>query len=191
MPAASLLVSRDNLAIPFDLLFSVNAFLFTQPHSVHLWLREHIYLSLNYLQNSKDVKIRISSDVSQFWRKRTSIPLKAICIQMSVFLSLTLTESSPKMAKHFRSLNDILAKLLRDLDIEHKVNQSQAIVMWPKIVGKRIAEVSTPERVANGVLYIRVSSAVWRSELVFMKYKILHRFESELGKGIVKDIRFL
>ena len=76
------------------------------------------------------------------------------------------------MANQFKNLNDILQKLLRDLDIEHKVNQSKAIVVWPKIVGKRIAEVSNPERIANGILYVRVSSPVWRSELVFMKYKI-------------------
>jgi len=95
------------------------------------------------------------------------------------------------MAKHFKSLNDIIAKLLRDLDIEQKVNQSKAIVLWPKIVGKRISEVSKPQRVANGILFVHVDSPIWRSELVFMKYKILHRLETELGKGVVKDIRFL
>lgn len=95
------------------------------------------------------------------------------------------------MSNQFKSLGSVLEKLLRDLDIEQKVNQSRAIVVWPKIVGKRIANVSTPERVANGVLYVRVSSGVWRSELVFMKYKILNKLESELGKGVVKDIRFM
>ena len=42
----------------------------------------------------------------------------------------------------------------------------------------------------NGVLFIRVKSAVWRSELIFMKYKILHKMEKELGRNVVNDIRF-
>lgn len=95
------------------------------------------------------------------------------------------------MAKQFKSLNSILEKLLRDLNIDKKVNQSRAIGIWPKIVGKRIAEVSNPERVSNGILYVHVSSGIWRSELVFMKYKILHRLDSELGQGVIKDIRFV
>jgi len=95
------------------------------------------------------------------------------------------------METQYKSLGVILNKLLRDLNIEQKVNQSQAIVLWPKIVGKRIAKISTPERISNGVLFVKVSSEIWRTELVFMKYKILHRLNQKLGQGVIKDIRFI
>ena len=95
------------------------------------------------------------------------------------------------MNNQFKSLDSILKKLMRDIGIDQKIEQSRAIIIWPKIVGKRIAEVSKPEKVVNGILFVRVKSAVWRSELVFMKYKILNKLEKELGKNVVNDIRFL
>ena len=95
------------------------------------------------------------------------------------------------MNNQFKSLDSILKKLMRDIGIDQKIEQSRAIIIWPKIVGKRIAEVSKPEKVVNGILFVRVKSAVWRSEFVFMKYKILNKLEKELGKNVVNDIRFL
>jgi predicted nucleic acid-binding Zn ribbon protein len=46
---------------------------------------------------------------------------------------------------------------------------------WPEIVGERVAAVSVCQRTERGVLYVRVTSAAWRHELVYMKGEILAR----------------
>lgn len=61
---------------------------------------------------------------------------------------------------------------------------------WPAIAPEKLAAVSTCERIDQGILYVRVSSAAWRQEAVYLKEKILHRIQHEEGCPTIKDIVF-
>ena len=71
------------------------------------------------------------------------------------------------------------------------VNQQQAVNIWPKIVGKKIAENTTAQDVEHGVLIVRVASPIWAQELQFQKKEVLFKINSALGKNTIKDIRFV
>ena len=63
--------------------------------------------------------------------------------------------------------------------------------IWPKIVGKKIAENTTAQDVEHGVLIVRVASPIWAQELQFQKKEVLFKINSALGKNTIKDIRFV
>lgn len=88
----------------------------------------------------------------------------------------------------FEHLGHLIEDLIRSFGLERKVKENQVIVRWPEIVGPRIAERATPERVEAGKLFVRVRSATWRSELFLLKPRIIEKIDSEIGRGIINDI---
>ncbi|MBC7186195.1 MAG: DUF721 domain-containing protein [Calditrichaeota bacterium] len=84
----------------------------------------------------------------------------------------------------------VLDELLRNLGIERRVKEQMAIALWPKAVGERIARVSTPVRIRDGILFVRVTSSTWRNELVLHKREILKRVNETVGRAVIEDIRF-
>lgn len=87
------------------------------------------------------------------------------------------------------SLGQALKKLLSDLGIEDNVTKYNAISLWSMVVGKRIAEVSTAEKVENNVLFVKVTNDSWRNELVYHKKDIIAKLNHKLGKRVIEDIR--
>ena len=87
---------------------------------------------------------------------------------------------------------DITIKdFLINTGLENGVNQQKAIIIWPKIVGTKIAENTTAELVDFNVLTIKVKNSTWRNELYLKKDIILEKLNKELGPNIIKELRFL
>ena len=89
------------------------------------------------------------------------------------------------------SLESILELTLRELGIEKSMKRYQALWIWPKVVGDRIAEVTEPQRVSEGKLFIRVKNDTWRNELVYYKPKIIKKLNTKLGAPVIEDIIFI
>ena len=87
---------------------------------------------------------------------------------------------------------DIAIKdFLTNTGLENGVNQQKAIIIWPKIVGTKIAENTTAELVDFNVLTIKVKNSTWRNELYLKKDIILEKLNKELGPNTIKELRFL
>ena len=87
---------------------------------------------------------------------------------------------------------DIAIKdFLINTGLENGVNQQKAVILWPKIVGTKIAENTTAELVDFNVLTIKVKNSTWRNELYLKKDTILEKLNKELGPNTIKELRFL
>ena len=87
---------------------------------------------------------------------------------------------------------DIAIKdFLINTGLENGVNQQKAVIIWPKIVGTKIAENTTAELVNFNVLTIKVKNSTWRNELHLKKDIILEKLNKELGPNTIKELRFL
>lgn len=60
---------------------------------------------------------------------------------------------------------------------------------WDDLVGERIAQVTSCVGVEEGVVRVRVESAAWRNELVYLKEMLLARLRTECNT--IKDICFI
>jgi len=87
---------------------------------------------------------------------------------------------------------DIAIKdFLINTGLENGVNQQKAVIIWPKIVGTKIAENTTAELVNFNVLTIKVKNSTWRNELYLKKDIIIEKLNKELGPNTIKELRFL
>ncbi len=76
--------------------------------------------------------------------------------------------------------------------LNHPRSRAQRVQKdWQRAVGAGLARHSEPERLADGVLTIRVDSPAWMQELAFLKPELLQRLgEGSNGMPVVRDIRF-
>ena len=88
-------------------------------------------------------------------------------------------------------LDITIKNFLINTGLENGVNQQKAVIIWPKIVGTKIAENTTAELVDFKILTIKVKNSTWRNELYLKKDIILEKLNKELGSNTIKELRFL
>jgi predicted nucleic acid-binding Zn ribbon protein len=103
----------------------------------------------------------------------------------------SLTRRASQERGKVTSLGRALQKLLRSWGIESRVRENQAAMCWSEAVGPRIAEQTEALGVEDGKVFVRVRSSSWKTELVFMKPKIIDRLNQAVGKEVIKDIVFV
>ena len=84
-----------------------------------------------------------------------------------------------------------IEKLLRKAGLEKGVAQQNALFVWKEVVGKRVAENTTAEKIDHGVLMVRTTTPTWRQELQLQKTTSIKKLNKKLGKKVVKDVRFV
>ena len=90
-----------------------------------------------------------------------------------------------------QELKRAIKSFLKKNNLETGVNQNKALLIWESVVGKKIGQNTTPDKVEHGVLVVRVKNATWRQELVFEKQNILTKLNLKLGKKTIREIRFI
>jgi predicted nucleic acid-binding Zn ribbon protein len=87
-------------------------------------------------------------------------------------------------------IREALAKYLQKSGIGEQIEAISVIPEWPALVGPAIAAVTTPVRVADGVLVVGVRSSAWMNELKMMEREILRQVNVGRAKGRIEKIRF-
>ncbi|MCH8872756.1 DUF721 domain-containing protein [candidate division KSB1 bacterium] len=98
---------------------------------------------------------------------------------------------STRRTKKPKVLGDSITKLLRNMGIEEKVKEYQAINEWSQIVGENVSKVTKAQNVVNGILFVKVKNSSWRNELIYMRQEILIKLDKTVGRGIIKEVRFI
>jgi predicted nucleic acid-binding Zn ribbon protein len=89
------------------------------------------------------------------------------------------------------SIADVLAQVLKQKGMSARVAQVGAMDDWPLAVGTQIAAVTEPLSVtADGVLWVRVTTAAWMNELSLLAPTLLARINAVPGRAPVKQLRF-
>ncbi|RMD87981.1 MAG: DUF721 domain-containing protein [Calditrichaeota bacterium] len=87
-----------------------------------------------------------------------------------------------------------LAKILDHIFSDPKLNsyfiEGALTSIWPRAVGEQISGVAKPSYFKDGVLHVKVSSAVWRNELSMMSPQIIEKLNELLGRQAVQQIVF-
>lgn len=87
-------------------------------------------------------------------------------------------------------IHSVLDALYAQLCFDEAAQDYRAVRMWSEVVGTYIAKISQVEKIANGVLHVKVKNSAWRNELLFKKRSIIEEMNKRLGKEMVKDIAF-
>ncbi len=90
-----------------------------------------------------------------------------------------------------KKMDNIYWDIVKSVADESAIDEYKALKMWTKIVGKRVANVTTPIKIISGKMIVKVKNSVWRNELVMLKEEIIRKYENKLGNKIIKDIKFV
>ena len=90
-----------------------------------------------------------------------------------------------------QALKTAIKVFLKESGLDKGVKQNTALLIWDEVVGEKIAENTSAEKVEHGTLTIKVDNSSWRQELVFKKKEIIDKLNSRIGKKTIKEIRFL
>lgn len=89
------------------------------------------------------------------------------------------------------SIADVMAQVLAQKGMTERVAQVGAMDDWAAAVGAQIASVTEPLSVtADGVLWVRVTTAAWMNELSLLAPTLLQRLNAAPGRQPVKQLRF-
>ncbi len=90
-----------------------------------------------------------------------------------------------------KKMENIYWDIVKNVADERAIDEYKAIKIWPEIVGKKTSKVTSPIKIINGKMIVKVKNSVWRNELVMLKEEILKKYENKLENRIVKDIKFM
>ena len=88
-------------------------------------------------------------------------------------------------------LKDGISALLRAYRLQGKLNEVTVVSSWERVMGKAVALKTQQVYVSNSKLFVRLSSAPLKHELVMAKTRVLELINAEVGEEVVKEVVFL
>lgn len=88
------------------------------------------------------------------------------------------------------SIKEIIAQFIDVNDMGQKLDETQLIRLWPKIAGETVNTYTQSLQVRNRTLYVHLSSAVLRNELMMLRNELLRRYTEEFGHPVIDNIVF-
>ncbi len=96
------------------------------------------------------------------------------------------------MPKHNeQSLKDVIRLILRDDKMKAKYYQAVAQSVWEKKMGTTINQYTTEVTLRRNILYIKMTSASLKQELLYSKDKILMMMNTEIGEDFISQVILL
>ncbi len=97
------------------------------------------------------------------------------------------------MRRAFSPLKEHLGKLLKEYQLEQPFTEYELKHNWNVYVPRQIATVTTPEKIENGVLFIRVSNDLWKKEINIRKKELMEMINSALSSSSekIRELRIL
>ena len=84
------------------------------------------------------------------------------------------------------SIGDILSVL----PVNGRVKEYGLWKAWDQLVGPQVARQCQPDRLKDGILFLKVTSSVWMQQLQFMRSMILEKVNGCMGENAVRELRF-
>ena len=88
-------------------------------------------------------------------------------------------------------IGSLLKVVIDDLGVEEKMARAQVVLSWPEVAGPELASRSRALRVHHARLEVAVPSAVWRTQVSFVKADLVKRINERIGSPTIKDIRLV
>ena len=89
-----------------------------------------------------------------------------------------------------QSLSEVLRSYIREMKMDRKLLEVDAMQSWEELLGKSIARYTTNLYIANRILYVRLSSSVVKNELMMMREEICRKMKEKAGQDIIDKIVF-
>ena len=90
--------------------------------------------------------------------------------------------------KNTITIKQALDRMVSDLKLKGKLDESRVQDAWVEIMGKPIAKYTTKISLSKSKLYVQVSSAALKQELNYSKEKIKEVLNEKFGEPVIKEV---
>lgn len=87
-------------------------------------------------------------------------------------------------------IGDVIRYFLRQQGLESPLNEYRLIQAWSEIVGPAIARYTSNVYIKNQTLYVHLTSAVLRQELMMARELLIKNLNREVGAQVIVNIVF-
>lgn len=97
------------------------------------------------------------------------------------------------MAKRFneeQSIQDVLKNFISHNKLQDGIDKIEVKEVWFSLMGNGVANYTEEVELRKDTLYVKLTSAVLREELMFGREKIIKLINQEIGKEVVKTLVF-
>ncbi|WP_264558148.1 DUF721 domain-containing protein [Flavobacterium sp. N2270] len=95
------------------------------------------------------------------------------------------------MAKRFneeQSIQDVLKNFISHNKLQGGIDKVEVKEVWFNLMGNGVANYTEEVELRKETLYVKLTSAVLREELMFGRDKIIKMINQEIGKEVVKTL---
>jgi len=83
-----------------------------------------------------------------------------------------------------------LKKFIASNSIGESIKQLELLAQWEDILSPVLSKHAKPIGIKGNELIVEVSSSAWLNELSFLKDELKNRLNKEVGRELIKEIRF-
>ena len=92
--------------------------------------------------------------------------------------------------RNIKEAKDFLDGIIKEIGAKDGVEHQVLLDSWHKIAGDFVAKHTEPYSLQRGVLVLKVVQPSMRFHLEQLKGKLLKNLQAELGKTVVRQVRF-
>lgn len=81
--------------------------------------------------------------------------------------------------------------MVRAYQLGGKLSEVTVVASWERVMGKAVALKTREVYVSKGKLFVRLSSAPLKHELVMAKTRVMEMLNTEAGCAVVSEVVFL
>ena len=89
-----------------------------------------------------------------------------------------------------QDVSDVLAEVFKKGGLKRGVKRAEAVLLWPQVVGSKVARFTEAKTLQDGVLYVEVQDSETAMHLGFQRQKFVNVYVAKFGVKDVKDVRF-
>ena len=86
------------------------------------------------------------------------------------------------------NLGGVILQYLRETGLETPLNERRLIQAWSTVLGPSVSRYTKELRIYNQVLFVTVSSAAMRNELMMRRTELVSRLNSQVGAQVITQI---
>lgn len=85
-------------------------------------------------------------------------------------------------------VDGVIMQYLREFGLETPLNEHRLIQAWDTVLGPAVSKYTKELKIYNQVLFVTVSSAVIRNELMMRRTELVSRLNSHVGAQVITQI---
>lgn len=87
-------------------------------------------------------------------------------------------------------IGNLLRKFMREEGLETPLNEQRLITAWKEVLGPSIASYTSNIYIKNQILYVHLTSAVLREELMMGRELLVRNLNRYVGATVINNIIF-